>query len=134
MENLNENVTVEQAVAVEEPAVQTAYEPAVDMDPIKDEIAGLAGSAFGKGLAATIMANFPITCYISIFMGLAGLGKAKKAAALAEENGLRAGGKNTAGKVLSIVGLAYGAYMSLTYTAIFVIYFLMFLLMILSNL
>ena len=100
----------------------SGFVPSVDLSAVQEEIASLANSAFGKGLAATIMANFPITCYISIFMGLAGLKKAKKAAALAEENGLSAGGKNTAGKILSIIGLAYGAYMSLTWTMVIAIY------------
>lgn len=124
MDNYNEtNVAVEEAAeVVAEIAPRTAYEPEVDLEPVRNEIAGLADSAFGKGLAATIMANFPIACYIAIFMGLAGLKKAKKANALAEENGLSAGGKNKAGKILSIIGLAYGGYMSLTWTLVIAIY------------
>lgn len=119
MDEMNVNVTYE------EPAAEPTPDPAV-----VNEVAELAGSSFSKGLAATIMANFPITCYISIFMGLAGLKKSKRASALASEHGISVGGKGKAGKILSIVGIAYGGYMSLTWTLLIAIYGLYFLIII----
>lgn len=111
MDEMNANVTYE------EPVAEPTPDPAV-----VNEVADLASSSFGKGLAATIMANFPITCYIAIFLGLAGLKKSKRAGALASEHGIRVGGKGKAGKILSIVGIAYGGYMSLTWTLVILIY------------
>ena len=124
MDEMNANVTYEEPVA--EPVAEPTPDPAV-----VNEVADLANGSFGKGLAATIMANFPITCYIAIFLGLAGLKKSKRAGALASEHGIRVGGKGKAGKILSIVGIAYGGYMSLTWTLLIVIYGLYFLIIIL---
>lgn len=111
MDEMNANVTYE------EPVAEPTPDPAV-----VNEVADLANGSFGKGLAATIMANFPITCYIAIFLGLAGLKKSKRAGALASEHGIRVGGKGKAGKILSIVGIAYGGYMSLAWTLVILIY------------
>lgn len=111
MDEMNANVTYE------EPVAEPTPDPAV-----VNEVADLANGSFGKGLAATIMANFPITCYIAIFLGIAGLKKSKRAGALASEHGIRVGGKGKAGKILSIVGIAYGGYMSLAWTMVILIY------------
>lgn len=130
MDNLNENIAVQEA----EKAV--AYESASNVDPVAQEVAELTGKSFSQGLAATIMAQFPITCYIAIFMGIAGMKKAKRAKALAAENGINAGGKSTAGKILSIVGLAYGAYMSAVWTFVgifYAIYFLIFMILMITG-
>lgn len=105
----------------------SGFVPSVDLSAVQEEIASLANSAFGKGLAAVIMASFPISCYVSIFLGASGMKSAKKASELARKNGLKAGGKNTAGRIMSIIGLAYGAYMSLVMTALFVFYFFYFI-------
>ena len=115
MDEMNANVTYEEPVA--EPVAEPTPDPAV-----VNEVADLASGSFSKGLAATIMANFPITCYIAIFLGLAGLKKSKRAGALASEHGIRVGGKGKAGKILSIVGIAYGGYMSLAWTMVILIY------------
>lgn len=115
MDEMNVNVTYQEPV--EEPAAEPTPDPA-----IVNEVAELAGSSFGKGLAATIMANFPITCYISIILGILGLNKSKRAGELAAKHGLSVGGKGKAGKILSIIGLAYGGYMAVTWTLLIVIY------------
>lgn len=107
---------------MDEMNVNATYEEPTPDPAVVNEVTELAGSSFGKGLAATIMANFPITCYIAIFLGLAGLKKSKRASALASEHGIRIGGKGKAGKILSIVGIAYGGYMSLTWTILIVVY------------
>ena len=111
MDEMNANVTYE------EPVAEPTPDPAV-----VNEVADLANGSFGNGLAATIMANFPITCYIAIFLGIAGLKKSKRAGALASEHGIRVGGKGKVGKILSIVGIAYGGYMSLAWTMVILIY------------
>lgn len=78
-------------------------DPAIDI---------LAGNAFGKGLAAVIMADFPVASIIAIFTGLKGLRYAKNASALAESQGVQVGGKGIAGRILSTIGLIMGCAMT----------------------
>ncbi len=98
------------ASAPEPTPAAPARDPAIDI---------LAGNAFGKGLAAVIMAEFPVVSIIAIFTGLKGLRYAKNASALAESQGVSVGGKGIAGRILSTIGLIMGCAM----TAFYVMYF-----------
>lgn len=90
-------------------------------EPMRDpQIDVLAGSGFGKALAAVIMAWFPITSIISIILGAIGLKAVNKARALAENCGVSAGGKTVAGKIMGLIGLIGGIFM----TAIYLLYFI----------
>ena len=55
------------------------YTPVVEQPRPQNysQVTESANSAFGKGLAATIMAEFPVASLIAIFMGAAGLKKVK---------------------------------------------------------
>ena len=76
------------------------------------EVAKLANSAFGKCLAAVILAWWPVTSVIAIILGGIGLKAAKKATALAEANNISAGGKKVAAKITGMIGLIGGIVMT----------------------
>ena len=76
------------------------------------EVKSLANSAFGKCLAAVILAWWPIGSVIAIILGAIGLKAAKKATALAEANNVSAGGKNIAAKITGKIGLIGGIVMT----------------------
>ncbi len=80
---------------------------------VMSQIQSLANSAFGKGLASVIMAEFPILCFIAIFLGGSAASRAKSASALALQNGVSAGGKCVAAKILGTIGMILGIIMSL---------------------
>ncbi len=84
-----------------------------------DTVESLASSAFGKGLAGAIISFFPIASVVGIFLSAFGLSNAKKASEIGNRYGFKAPGKNIAGRILSIVGLAQ----SIFYTCIWSIYF-----------
>ena len=83
------------------------YTPVVEQPRPQNysQVTESANSAFGKGLAATIMAEFPVASLIAIFMGAAGLKKVKQTNEMAAYYGIKAPGKNIAAKVLSMIGL-----------------------------
>ena len=84
------------------------------------QIAELAGSAFGKGLAAVIIGELPIGSIISIALGSKAVKLSNKASALASMCGKRAGGKNIAAKILGNIG----KYIGIVMTVLWGIYFL----------
>lgn len=90
--------------------------------PVVDES---AASAFGKSLAAVIMCSFPITSLIAIFMGSAGLSGVKATNELAARYGIKlsgtAQGKTIAARIMGIVGLATGIFMTLFWTFYFIV-------------
>lgn len=77
---------------------------AEDVPGLKD----LVSSAFSKGLAAVIMAEFPITSIISIFMGSKSKKLVREADQLAAQYGVKAPGKRTAAKILGNIGFGMG--------------------------
>ena len=89
----------------------------------------LVDSAFNKGLAATIMAWFPVTSIIAIFLAAASKRASKEAVRLATALGIEVGGKNIAAKVLNTVGLA----LSIFWTVFWGFYFFIFLIAIMST-
>lgn len=89
---------------------------------VQARLSSLTDSAFGKGLAATIMAEIPIASIISIFMGNASLKLAKQATEYAAEHGTTTGGKNTAAKILGNIGKWLGLASTIAYGLFFVIY------------
>lgn len=96
---------------------QTA-EPRSENNP---EVDACAGSAFGKSLAAAIMAWFPICSIIAIILGSGGLKMVKRANELAAHYGVSAGGKNVAAKILGMVGKIAGIVMTVIYSIYFVV-------------
>ena len=84
-----------------------------------DTVESLASSAFGKGLAGTIIAHVPIASIVSIFLSASALSKSKKASEIGNQYGFKAPGKNIAARVLSIIGLAQ----SIFFTFLWSIYF-----------
>ena len=107
------------------------YTPVVEQPRPQNysQVTESANSAFGKGLAATIMAEFPVTSLIAIFMGAAGLKKVKQTNEMAAYYGIKAPGKNIAAKVLSMIGLITGIAM----TAFWSLYFFIFAIAILAS-
>ena len=85
------------------------------------EVDACAGSAFGKSLAAAIMAWFPICSIIAIILGSGGLKMVKRANELAAHYGVSAGGKTVAAKVLGMVGKIAGIVMTVIYSIYFVV-------------
>lgn len=85
--------------------------------PRPEDVPGLPNlveSAFSTGLAATIMAQFPVASIIAIFKGRQAGKLVADAENLAAQYGTKAGGKKIAAKVLSKVGFISGIY----YTAL----------------
>lgn len=79
------------------------------------EVESCTGSAFGKCLAAAIMAWFPICSIIAIILGSGGLKLVDRANELAAYYGVSAGGKNVAAKILGMVGKIAGIVMTAFY-------------------
>lgn len=74
-----------------------------------------ASSAFGKSLASVIMAWFPITSFIAIFLAGAGMRGASEARDLAARLGISAGGKSVAARIMGIIGLISSIIMTVFY-------------------
>lgn len=102
--------------------VPPAYYAAPASDPAVD---ALVDSAFGKGLAATIMCGFPIASIIAIVMGSMGLGLVEQAKTLAAQRGVKPGGKNVAANVLGKIGKIAGIVMTCWWAFYFI--FIVFL-------
>lgn len=95
--------------------------------PIESHLRSLGDSAFGKALAATIMAWFPITSIIAIFMGSKALKIVGAAYTLAEQNRVRVTGKCKAARVLGMIGKIGGIVMTvfwILYGIYLIIYFI----------
>ena len=86
------------------------------------EVKSLVDSAFGKCLAAVIIAWFPIGSIIAIILGAKGLKTVKKAVVLAEANNISAGGKKVASKITGIIGLIGGIVMTVYYFFVVLIF------------
>lgn len=119
-----------QQPAYQEPAYQQpVYQQPVYQQPVAPAPTSVpaaeacADEAFGKGLAATIMAWFPITSIIAIAMGGKGLGLLDQAEAIAAQYGVRVGGKAIAAKILSKIGKIGGIVMTIVYGFYFFILF-----------
>ena len=67
---------------------------------------------FGKALAATICASFPVASIVAIVLGNKALCGWKKATALAAEHGFKLTGKNIAVRVLGLIGKIGGIFMT----------------------
>ena len=96
------------------------------------QIESLVKSAFGKGLASVIMAEFPILSIVSIFMGGTAVRQSEDASAMALRNGVSAGGKCVAAKVLGKIGKILGIVMTCVW-AFYIVYFIAMFGMIFSN-
>lgn len=101
---------VYQQPAYQQPAYQQPVAPAPTSCPAAE---ACASDAFGKGLAATIMAWFPVASIIAIAMGGKGLGLLEQAEAIAAQYGVSVGGKAIAAKILSKIGKIGGIAMTI---------------------
>ena len=95
------------------------FEEPVEEVKIEDkrhpEVDEKVDSAFFKALASTILAFFPITSVVAIFLGLSVSKKLKEANELAENYGVGLGGKAKAAKILSIIGSIAGGVFTVYY-------------------
>lgn len=94
----------------------------------------LTDEAFSTGLASVIMAGFPVASIFAIFKGRKAQSLAKEAEDMATAYGFPAGGKNTAAKIMGIVGKISGivntalyAFLELYFTCYSVIMVLLFM-------
>ena len=97
------------------PAAAPVYQQAPNQQvnsALNAQLQAYGDAAFGKCLAAAIMAWFPVTSIIAIVMGSTGLGIVEQAYQLAIRNGISAGGKNIASKILGKVGKIGGIAMT----------------------
>ena len=97
--------------------------PCPPTHPNHPAITECADSAFGKGLAATIMAWFPIVSIVAIAMGSSGLNLVEQAQVIAAQYGAEAGGKATAAKILSKIGKIAGIVMTIFWAFYFFLIF-----------
>ena len=104
--------------------IQTTY---TTPDP---QVDALVESAFGKGLAATIMCGFPIASIISISFGSTAIGMVDQARQMAAQRGVNISGKNIAAQILGKIGKIAGIVM----TAFWAVYFLILFSIILAAL
>lgn len=109
---VNQQPAYQQPVYQQPVYQQPVYQQPVYQQPATQNIEENAGKAFGKSLAATIMAWFPVTSIIAIIMGAIGLKLSKANSEHASRLGVSAGGKNNAAKILGIVGLVSGIVMT----------------------
>ena len=119
MDNLNQ-----QESAAREPLPQMDFQPAPptfeEQQPEENpEVEECVNAAFGKCLAAAIMAWFPIASIIAIFFGATGLKMVKAAAEKANQLGVQPGGKNVAARVLGMVGQIAGIVVTINYGFVF---------------
>lgn len=87
------------------------------------QVEEMANSAFGKCLAACIMAWFPVASIIAIIMGSQGLKLVAGANAMAERLGISAGGKAIGAKITGMIGKIGGIVMTAFYGLYFFIFF-----------
>lgn len=87
---------------------QTNYSAAMN-DP---QVDSCVENAFGKGLAATIMAWFPIASIIAIIFGNKAQEMVESAKIMAAQRGVNISGKNIAAKVLGTIGKIGGIVMT----------------------
>ena len=97
------------------------YQPVPNAD-----IEAQVNSAFGKGLAAAILAEFPIGSIIAIALGSGAANMAEQANAMAASRGTSAGGKNVAARVLGLVGKFAGIGFTIFWAIYFFIIFMAF--------
>lgn len=94
------------------------------------KVAQMVNDAFGKCLAACIMAWFPVASIIAIVTGNTGLRMLEEAKAVAAQTGVDAGGKAIASKILGMIGKIGG----IVCTALYGLYFVTFFFALLANL
>ena len=87
---------------------------------IMEQIKAHGDSAFGKALASVILSDIPLGSIIAIILAAVAKGGAKKAEGLASSYGLPAGGKVTAAKILSTIGLILGIVCTVAYAVSFI--------------
>lgn len=112
------------------PGPNPYYPPAPNPAPTwtDPEVEARIDAAFGKSLAATIMAGFPVASIIAIFFGNTGLNMVDEAKRLAAQRGAKPGGKNIAATVLGKIGKIAGIVM----TAFWGFYFFILMMIILG--
>lgn len=96
------------------------YQPVPNAD-----IEANVNSAFGKGLAAAILAEFPIGSIIAIALGSSAANMSEQANMMAASRGTTAGGKNVAARVLGLVGKFAGIGFTIFWAVYFVYIFVL---------
>ena len=103
--NTNKDPLPQSDYYVQSPVFTPTEDPRKKTNP---EVQECAESAFGKGIAAIILAWFPVASIFAIFFGISGQKMAKKAIRLAAQYDVSPGGKVKGAKILSLLGLAFG--------------------------
>lgn len=95
----------------------------------------LTENAFSNGLAAVIMAEFPVASIFAIFKGHKAQKLAREAENMAAGYGLSAGGKNVAAKVMGIVGKISGIVNTALYAflALYFVFYMLFMIVMLTG-
>lgn len=99
------------------------------------QLKALAEEAFSNGLAAVIMAEFPVASIFAIFKGRKAQKLAKEAENMAAGYGISAGGKNVAAKVMGIVGKISGIVNTALYAflALYFVFYMLFMIVMLTG-
>ena len=106
---------------------QQRYAPQPVYAPMPDaEVTGITDSAFGKGLAAAIMAWFPIASIIAIIFGSKAISLVAQARSLAASRRCLTSKKLISARVLGRIGLIAGIVMT-SFWAAYLIIFVLFL-------
>lgn len=92
-----------------------------NLQQVTKRIQDLVDSAFNKGLVSSILAWFPVTSIIAIFLAAASKNASSEAVELGNVSGNEVGGKNIAAKILNTVGLVSGIVMSVIWGIYFLI-------------
>ena len=120
-QNFNEQNTYEQNPYSYQQPYQAPVCP-YPVQPRPEDVPGLkemTDSAFGKGLASVIMAEFPIASIIAIIMGSKAKKQVQEADRLAAQHGTKAPGRRTAAKILGNVGFGLGIGCTVLYAILF---------------
>ncbi len=110
-ENDNNNVSYQVEATPVPPA--TTYAPVPPVAPVSDPaLDAMVDDAFGKSLAAAIMAEFPVASIIAISFGINSLDMLEQARVLAAQRGAKLSGKAIATKILGMIGKIAGIAMT----------------------
>lgn len=90
--------------------------------PMAPEVAQLSGSALTRSIVALIFAEWPILCFIAIFLGFGAKKKGQAAQNLANQLYCESSPKAVVGKILGLIAGILGIIMTFVW-AIYALYF-----------
>ncbi|MBR5134933.1 MAG: hypothetical protein IKV35_04985 [Clostridia bacterium] len=103
------------------------YPPPMPAPPLPEDLEEDVDKAFSKSLASVVMAQFPIVSIVSLIFSIIAHKQLNAVNRSAKQRGIRSlGGKATAARILSSIGLGTSIYTTATYALVFAIYALYF--------